>query len=87
MKKKYKIIFPLMIVAGLLFGFQITNSPDPEKDKNAKKFSELKYIDVLNSILETQSYFTSNAELYIKVEDTSLIVDCYLNGYFDKRNN
>ncbi len=33
MKKKYKIIFPLMIVAGLLFGFQITNSPDPEKDK------------------------------------------------------
>ena len=33
MKKKYKIIFPLIIVAGMLFGFQIANNPDPEKDK------------------------------------------------------
>lgn len=33
MKKNYKIIFPLIIVAGLLFGFQIANKPDPEKDK------------------------------------------------------
>ena len=33
MKKKYKIIFPIIIVAGLLFGFQIANKPDPEKDK------------------------------------------------------
>ena len=33
MKKKYKIIFPLIIITGMLFGFQITNEPDPEKDK------------------------------------------------------
>lgn len=33
MKKNYKIILPLIIVAGLLFGFQIANKPDPEKDK------------------------------------------------------
>ena len=33
MKKKYKIIFPIIIVAGMLFGFQIANKPDPEKDK------------------------------------------------------
>ncbi len=33
MKNKYKIIFPLIIVAGMLFGFQIANKPDPEKDK------------------------------------------------------
>lgn len=33
MKKQYKIILPIIIVAGMLFGFQITNKPDPEKDK------------------------------------------------------
>ncbi|MGI9530082.1 PDZ domain-containing protein, partial [Lutimonas sp.] len=33
MKKQYKIILPLIIVAGMLFGFQIANKPDPEKDK------------------------------------------------------
>jgi carboxyl-terminal processing protease len=33
MKKQYKIIFPLIIVAGLLFGFRMANNPDPEKDK------------------------------------------------------
>ena len=33
MKKKYKIIFPIVIVAGMLFGFEIANKPDPEKDK------------------------------------------------------
>ena len=33
MKKKYKIIIPTIILAGLLFGFQISNQPDPEKDK------------------------------------------------------
>jgi len=33
MKRNYKIILPLIIVAGLLFGFQIANKPDPEKDK------------------------------------------------------
>jgi carboxyl-terminal processing protease len=33
MKKKYKIIFPVIIVAGMLFGFEIANKPDPEKDK------------------------------------------------------
>jgi len=33
MKRKYKIIIPIIIVAGLLFGFQINNKPDPEKDK------------------------------------------------------
>ena len=33
MKKKYKIIFPIIIVAGMLFGFEIANKPDPEKDK------------------------------------------------------
>ena len=33
MKKQYKIIIPLILVASLLFGFQIANNPDPEKDK------------------------------------------------------
>lgn len=33
MKKNLKIIFPIIIVAGMLFGFQIANKPDPEKDK------------------------------------------------------
>jgi len=33
MKKKYKIILPIIIIAGLLFSFQIANKPDPEKDK------------------------------------------------------
>ena len=33
MKKQYKIILPIIIVAGMLFGFQIANKPDPEKDK------------------------------------------------------
>jgi carboxyl-terminal processing protease len=33
MKKRYKIILPIIIVAGLLFSFQIVNNPDPEKDK------------------------------------------------------
>ena len=33
MKKQFKIIFPIIIVAGLLFGFQIAQNPDPEKDK------------------------------------------------------
>ncbi len=33
MKRKYKIILPIIILAGLLFSFQITNKPDPEKDK------------------------------------------------------
>lgn len=33
MKRKYKIIIPIIILAGMLFGFQITNKPDPEKDK------------------------------------------------------
>jgi len=33
MKRNYKIILPIIIVAGMLFGFQIANKPDPEKDK------------------------------------------------------
>ena len=33
MKRNYKIIIPIVILAGLLFSFQITNKPDPEKDK------------------------------------------------------
>ena len=33
MKKQYKIILPIIIVAGMLFGFKMTNEPDPEKDK------------------------------------------------------
>ena len=33
MKRNYKIILPLLIVTGMLFGFQIANKPDPEKDK------------------------------------------------------
>lgn len=33
MKKQYKIILPIIIVAGMLVGFQIANKPDPEKDK------------------------------------------------------
>jgi len=33
MKRKYKIIIPIIILAGLLFSFQIVNKPDPEKDK------------------------------------------------------
>ena len=33
MKRNYKIILPIVIVAGMLFGFQIANKPDPEKDK------------------------------------------------------
>ncbi len=33
MKRRYKIILPIIIVAGLLFSFQIVNNPDPEKDK------------------------------------------------------
>ncbi len=33
MKRNYKIIIPIIILAGLLFSFQITNKPDPEKDK------------------------------------------------------
>ncbi len=33
MKKKYKIILPILIITGLLFSFQIANKPDPEKDK------------------------------------------------------
>jgi len=33
MKKQYKIILPIIILAGMLFGFQIANKPDPEKDK------------------------------------------------------
>jgi len=33
MKKKYKIILPIIILAGLFFSFEIVNKPDPEKDK------------------------------------------------------
>lgn len=33
MKKQYRIILPIIIVAGMLFGFKMTNEPDPEKDK------------------------------------------------------
>ncbi len=33
MKRKYKIIIPIIILTGLLFSFQISNQPDPEKDK------------------------------------------------------
>lgn len=33
MKRKYKIIIPIIILTGLLFSFQISNRPDPEKDK------------------------------------------------------
>ena len=33
MKRRYKIIIPIIILAGLLFSFQIANKPDPEKDK------------------------------------------------------
>lgn len=33
MKKQYRIILPIIIVAGMLFGFKMANEPDPEKDK------------------------------------------------------
>ena len=33
MKYRLHILFPLVIVAGILFGFQVNNDPDPEKDK------------------------------------------------------
>lgn len=33
MKYRYRIILPIIIVAGMLFGFTMANSPDPEKDK------------------------------------------------------
>ncbi|NOQ92563.1 MAG: tail-specific protease, partial [Flavobacteriaceae bacterium] len=33
MKRKYKIIIPIIILTGLFFSFQISNQPDPEKDK------------------------------------------------------
>ncbi len=33
MKSKFKIIFPILIVAGMLFGFRMANEPDPEKDR------------------------------------------------------
>ena len=33
MKKQYKIILPIIIVAGMLFGFKMVNQPNPEKDK------------------------------------------------------
>ncbi len=33
MKRNYKIILPIIIVACLLFSFQVINKPDPEKDK------------------------------------------------------
>lgn len=33
MRRKYKIILPIIILAGLFFGFEIANKPDPEKDK------------------------------------------------------
>jgi len=33
MKRNYRIIIPIIVLAGLLFSFQITNKPDPEKDK------------------------------------------------------
>jgi len=33
MKRKYKIIIPIIILAGLFFSFQKYNQPDPEKDK------------------------------------------------------
>ena len=32
-KYKFKIILPVLIVAGMLFGFRMANEPDPEKDK------------------------------------------------------
>ncbi len=33
MKRRYKIILPIIILTGLLFSFQIVNKPDPEKDR------------------------------------------------------
>ncbi|MCF6296371.1 MAG: carboxy terminal-processing peptidase [Flavobacteriaceae bacterium] len=33
MKRNYKIIIPIIVLVGLLFGFQVVNKPDPEKDK------------------------------------------------------
>ena len=33
MKKNYKIVLPIMLLAGLLLSFSIKNNPDPEKDK------------------------------------------------------
>ena len=31
--KKFRLLFPMIILIGLLFGFTIVNKPDPEKDK------------------------------------------------------
>ncbi len=33
MKRKYKIIIPIIIFAGLMVGFQVKTTPDPERDK------------------------------------------------------
>jgi carboxyl-terminal processing protease len=33
MKSKFKVILPILIVAGMLLGFSIAKEPDPEKDK------------------------------------------------------
>src|SRR5210317_1339506 len=33
MKSKFKVIFPILIIAGMLLGFRMANEPDPEKDK------------------------------------------------------
>ena len=33
MKKRLRLIIPVIVVAGMLLGFQINNDPDPEKDK------------------------------------------------------
>ena len=33
MKRNYRIIVPIIVLASLLFSFQVTNKPDPEKDK------------------------------------------------------
>jgi len=44
MKKKYKIIFPLIIVAGMLFSFQIANNPDPEKTPEKRNNPYLKIV-------------------------------------------
>lgn len=33
MKSKVKVIFSILVIAGMLYGFRMANEPDPEKDK------------------------------------------------------
>ncbi len=67
MKRNYKIILPIILLAGLLFGFQFTNEPDPDKDKEL--------IEVLRYILTQGHYQPTEIDDHFSEEVYTRFID------------